>query len=554
MTETAAAYDAAPTTERFDPALPLDLIDPSPDNPRQRYDDASMLELTESIRQKGVITPVLVRPKGSRYELAAGHRRRIAARAAGRDTVPAVIRLMDDAEFLEVLVCENDHREDVHALEEAGGYQKLLALPGYDVARIAARVGRSVKYVYDRLKLLQLTAEAQRLFLEDRFTAGHAILLARLDAEMQAKAIDPDGDGLWIGERGFDWVDGDDDRSDADPYFHRKAVSVRELEHWISRNVRANRHEVDPVLFPETAALVGRAQELGQKIIPIMRLTQRPQAARSGDKILSEAMWKRADGLNDSKTCMHGELGVIEIGPGQHEAFAICRKRDRCTVHWADEIKYRKKVQAAREKATASGEDPVKAERDSHTERERKRKESEAQEKALGERWKKATPAMLSALAAAVKKAPLKPTGLLATMLTGAINVMPEDSQYVPIGKTAEDLVRHLAFALAAGDCYQVANQWGRERFTKQLQAFGIDAKKILNEAAPVEKPKAAVQTSAKAGKPTKGTCRKCGCTEEAACGSGCAWADATKTRCTACFRPKVSSSLKRPAKKKAQR
>lgn len=554
-----AAHSDAPTdavAERYIPDVPLDLIDESPHNPRKRFDEAGLSHLAESIAAKGVLTPLLLRPRGKRFEIAAGHRRNRAARIAGRTAVPAVVRLMSDSELLEVLVIENDQREDVHPLEEAAGYQALLALPGYDVARIAARVSRSVKYVYDRLKLLNLLPPAQELFLAGRFTAGHAILLARLAPKDQERAIDPDGERALFTPETVDLFEEPDadEKIDADPYYDLKPRSVREFQAWVERNVRADRRQVDPVLFPETAALVSEAQAAGEKVIPIMHLTQRPEAAREGDKILSPSAWRRADGEKNSKTCDHAEVGVVEIGPEQYEAFRICRKRERCTVHWGDEIKARQARERAGAKAKAAGKDPVEAERGERTRQEQERRAAEARVHAERERIDRALPAVMKALAAAIRKAPSGG----GTQLGKLVLARFEDSFYrggmdrlgvdvvkaVPLGTRAEDLVRHLAFRVVAEEIND--NDVNTQDLVKRARAFGVDAKAIIDQAAPAEKPKPAVQTSAKPGKPVKGTCRKCGCQELSPCAGGCGWADATQTRCTACFPPTLKSRGKK--------
>jgi len=551
---------------RFEPAMPLELVVESPHNPRKRFDPAQLEALAQSIREKGVLTPVLVRqvqnqnPERSKhlvwYELAAGHRRSRAARMAGLEAIPAVIREMTDQEFLEVLVIENDQREDVHPLEEAAGYQALTASGGYDVARIAERVGRSVKYVYDRLKLLQLTPAAQKLFLEDRFTAAHAILLARLSPAKQEEALEVSnggGGGLFAHE-GASLFDDDpdaDDKIDSDPYYGMKPRSVREFETWINRNVRADRLAVDPVLFPETAALVSAAVEAREKVIPIMHLSQRPEAARTGDKVLTASAWKRADGAKGSKTCIHSELGVVEIGPGQHEAFSICRKKDRCTVHWGQEIKDRQAREKAALRAKASGKDAGKAERDTRAQQDRQRQEQEAREEARRARWRKARPAILEAIAEAMKGAPTKVDGPLARMVLGSVRAHYNHARAIDAiaktmaGGTAEAILRRVGFLLLANEA---ASEWrGPETFPKVAKAYGIDVGKTLNQAAPSEQPKPKVQTPAKSGgKPKKGTCRKCGCTFDSPCASGCGWSDGTETRCTACFPPKLKASSKK--------
>jgi len=151
--------------------LELDQLHESPWNPRKTFDPAALQELADSLATVGVLSPLLVRPNAAGYEIAAGHRRYRAAKLAGLREVPAIVRDMDDPMFLEILVLENNQRADVHPLEEAAGYQELLNRAGYDVARIAERVGKSVKYVYDRMKLLSLTKPAQSLFFDDKITA-----------------------------------------------------------------------------------------------------------------------------------------------------------------------------------------------------------------------------------------------------------------------------------------------------------------------------------------------------------------------------------------------
>jgi len=175
-----------PVVERFEPAMLLAALFESPLNTRKRFNEAKLAELADSIRRKGVITPLLVRPFGAAgFEIAAGHRRFRAAKVAGRDSVPVIVREMPDDEFLEVLTIENLQREDVHPLEEGQGYAELLSRPGYDVESLAAKLGKSESYVAQRLKLVDLVPDLQEDFLGDRFGFSHALVLARLQAKDQ---------------------------------------------------------------------------------------------------------------------------------------------------------------------------------------------------------------------------------------------------------------------------------------------------------------------------------------------------------------------------------
>lgn len=199
------AGEAGGATEpgAFDPMfvrLPLTSIAESPHNPRKHFDAAALDELAASIREKGVLEPVTVRPHPTGhgvYELASGHRRLRAARAAGLTELPALVRPMDDATFIEMLTVANLQREDVHPLEEGDAYAEMITALRYDVATIARKVGKSERYVYDRLKLRTLAPEVRALFFAGRLTPAHAIELSRLDVEAQARAIHPTDGKLW---------------------------------------------------------------------------------------------------------------------------------------------------------------------------------------------------------------------------------------------------------------------------------------------------------------------------------------------------------------------
>lgn len=191
-----AAPDHLPTADGFYPSLPIVLVRESALNPRKHFDEKALDELTENVRERGILSPLLVRPgvrntpEAGTFEIAAGHRRYRAATRAGLDTVPAIVRAMDDDEFLELLTIENLHRDDLHPLEEAEGYETLMARRGYDVETLAAKIGKSLSYVYQRLKLLALIPAARKRFLAGELTAGHAVPLARLTDADQKTALE----------------------------------------------------------------------------------------------------------------------------------------------------------------------------------------------------------------------------------------------------------------------------------------------------------------------------------------------------------------------------
>lgn len=164
----------------------------SPLNNRRHFDEAALKDLAASIASKGILTPLLVRQNANgdgRYEILAGARRFRAATAAELPELPVVVRRFTDDEALEVVVIENLQRQDVAPLEEAEGYRALLDRPGYDVAGIAAKIGKSEAYVYQRLKLCELIEPAKKALREDKITPGHALLLARLQPQDQKQAL-----------------------------------------------------------------------------------------------------------------------------------------------------------------------------------------------------------------------------------------------------------------------------------------------------------------------------------------------------------------------------
>src|SRR5439155_10225559 len=177
---------AAPrSTENDNPLvqeIALGQIRPSKANPRRRTDDSAMAELASSIRTHGVLQPILVRPVSARcFEIVCGERRWRASKTAGKDTIPARIVNLTDVEALELGVIENIQRDDVHELDEALGYKALIRQDPalYTVETLAAKVGRSASYIYQRLRLAELTPSLQKAFYEGKLTAGHAAEIAR---------------------------------------------------------------------------------------------------------------------------------------------------------------------------------------------------------------------------------------------------------------------------------------------------------------------------------------------------------------------------------------
>ena len=155
--------------------IPVNAIDPNPNQPRVHFDEASLAELTASILAIGVLQPILVRPEGSdRYQLIAGERRWRAASRAGLQMIPAIVRVTDDVSSVEQALVENLHRQDLTPLEEAAAYQQLLEDFNMTHEQVASKVGKSRSAITNALRLLGLPPSIQSLLADGRLSAGHA--------------------------------------------------------------------------------------------------------------------------------------------------------------------------------------------------------------------------------------------------------------------------------------------------------------------------------------------------------------------------------------------
>lgn len=163
------------------------------DNVRGKVDKAALTELIESVKQNGILSPVLVRVSGingkTKYELIAGHRRLAAAVETGLQQIPALVRSMTDEQADAARLVENLQRLDLEPMEEANAFQRLITRFGYRVDEVAARVMKPSTYIRTRLKLLDLIKDAQDAVIDHRLPVGHAFLIARLPAHFQAQAF-----------------------------------------------------------------------------------------------------------------------------------------------------------------------------------------------------------------------------------------------------------------------------------------------------------------------------------------------------------------------------
>jgi len=204
--------------------LPLSQLNESKTNPRRVFEESALKELASSIRSQGVLSPLLVRPLTENgFEIVAGARRYRAAQMAESVTVPVRIVHLSDAEMIEAQLVENLIRAEIHPMEEAEGFARLLALeePKYSIEQIAARVGKQPSFVASRMKLVDLVPAAVDAFYANEIGVGHALLLAKLPADQQEHALSACFKEVYNGE-------------------HKPArilLPVRNLQFWIETNV-----------------------------------------------------------------------------------------------------------------------------------------------------------------------------------------------------------------------------------------------------------------------------------------------------------------------------
>ena len=191
--EGGAATAAAAETARLARPVPIEAITPNPDQPRRHFEAEAIEALAQSLRTRGVLQPILVRPHPSRsgaYEIVAGERRWRAAQKARLHEVPVIIRDMDDSGALEVALVENIQRENLNPLEEAEGYRRLMEDFGHTQAALAKLLGKSRSHIANTLRLLNLPKSVQAMLADGRLSAGHGRALLAVDnPEEAAKSI-----------------------------------------------------------------------------------------------------------------------------------------------------------------------------------------------------------------------------------------------------------------------------------------------------------------------------------------------------------------------------
>jgi ParB/RepB/Spo0J family partition protein len=418
--------------------LPIDDVHPSPTLPNPRGevpdDDPKLAELAASIRLRGVLQPILVRPNANGFVILAGERRWRASKLAQQPTIPARILQVDDADAEEIALIENLQRQEMPPLQEADSYQRLVR-GGRSVDEIAARLGKSKRYVYSLLTLTRLVPKVREQLARDVLPLDYALKLATIPEQRQEEALDCCFHPLFREEPS---------RSHLEP--------LATLQAWIERNIRLNpRSEDTHVLLPELAEQVATTeQEKRTTVLNVSTLTQHTDRSGLTKPILAQS-WKEADGKD---RCRHAKPAVIVLGDRRGTFLHVCIEKKRCDKHWP--------------RPKANAEDAVK-----HAEGELARRRQEAADQARAaelERWKTTLRSRaLKALADRTQKLAWSPH-----LLKRLLAWFEVDSALFEQAVGKPDAVPVRAYPQACVVALAIPNSWNPEAFLRAAHRLGV--------------------------------------------------------------------------------
>jgi ParB family transcriptional regulator, chromosome partitioning protein len=346
--------------------IPIDRIRESGSNPRRTFEERGLRDLADNIQIHGVLQPIVLRPspEGAEgmYELVAGARRLRASKLAGKNTIPATVRNLTDAEASEVRLVENLQRENIHELDEGIGYRSLMELRPdfYTVETIAAQVAKSPAYIRGRISLTELIPAAQTAFYDGRLTVAHALEIARLQARDQERALME----CFPGHRNSGSILKD-----------RKAevLTIRQLREWIEREIHLDlkhapfdtedanllpavgacstcpkRTGNNPLLFPEIknrslctdpTCHQAKIQVFVQlRVAPLVKDGQKPiqisespswQVYTKAPNTLYDGQYRRAEREGE---CPHTQVAVVVDGRKAGTVMHVCTDQ-KCKTH-----------------------------------------------------------------------------------------------------------------------------------------------------------------------------------------------------------------------------
>jgi ParB family chromosome partitioning protein len=334
--------------------LAIDTIHESTTNPRQTFEQSKLEELAESIRQHGLIQPITVRPNQNGFEIVAGARRFRASQLAEVFSLPARIVELDDAQAMEWQLVENSQRVDVHPYEEAQGFQRLLDLPGYDVTTLVEKSGKSASHIYARLSLLQLIPTIAQAFTEERITASHANLLARLPQEHQAAAYEQCWRKDWSDKEPHllpakhvaAWIQANLYLSLADAPFDREDPTLNPAAGACATCPRRSGHNTSlfhdvqgdqcldaPCYQTKVTAHIDREVAARPQLVQLEAAWRNPKEQRPG--ALQKHQYRELDTLHNPDAeppCPATKTAIIVFGRNVGKTVAVCTDTD-CPVH-----------------------------------------------------------------------------------------------------------------------------------------------------------------------------------------------------------------------------
>lgn len=468
--------------------IALDRLNESTWNPRHHYDDGKLRELADSITAKGILEPILARPKANgradALEIVAGSRRYRAAKMAGLSSVPVIVRDLDDVAALEVAVIENGQREDIHPLDEALGYQALMAADKrYTPDVVAAKVGKGVSTIKKRLKLLNLSKDVQGAFLADAITSAHAERLARLPEKLQREGLRECFHNLYAAEGDFkakNWA-----------VLREHGSHHCNLDRWIERTVVADPTDAEmQEALPELGPLVATAKAAGKSVVIV-----------SDSWYLSPAQLKAMPGIiahqdfleigvnghgADRKRCDNVEQVFVAHG-GPKRIIEICRAKP-CPVHRPAPT------------TTSSSSSPSRSTRSANSAADARWRKEDAKRKAAAAIWDKLHEAAVTAIVPILKTA--KANAAVVINRLGPVTVKTIEK------RTGLKLTDATAVGVLLADDL-IDHVWNRESLVKFTKAIGFDFPAFEREFKKTLPKPAAKKTTKKAAPATKKAAKK---------------------------------------------
>jgi ParB family chromosome partitioning protein len=288
--------------------VPVGKILPNPAQPRLSYDEESLTELADSIREHGVLQPILVRPAGSKFELIAGERRWRASGMAGRETIPAIVVEFDEQTALEVSIIENLQREDVSPLEEAAMFRKMTDTFGYSVRQLAQKVGKDKGYVENRLRLSDAPADVRELVSLRKDTISHAYELMKIADERKRRRLAKRilaGD-LTLAKLRIITGTGADEADETEPAARRRRAKT------VAGQVAAARAADD--------ALMGARSKLSEGVDDLVEILRQPELMEQIPEVNRANFAKH---LQITKLKIENAIAIIRAGTPREETEGI---------------------------------------------------------------------------------------------------------------------------------------------------------------------------------------------------------------------------------------